>query len=96
MGPIVAVVYAALMISGYASQVHQIYKSKSVKNLRFTFFLSLWLAVSLRMVSTGIIIFQTSNLTAWALEIAEFSVWGGLATIVFQLLWYKHLKPGRK
>ncbi len=91
MGSLIAVVYAGLMVWGYASQVWQIHRSKDTKNLSLRFFILLFVAVALRIATVGVVIKETSNITAIALEIAEFAVIGGLGTIALQIIYYRHL-----
>jgi uncharacterized protein with PQ loop repeat len=96
MGPFIAVLYAMLMVWGYASQVKKLHKNKRTDNLSLSFFILTFAAVALRILTVGLVIRDTSNITAIALEIAEFAVLGGLATIALQIIWYRHLKNTRR
>lgn len=92
MGPTLSVIYALLMIAGYGSQVHEIYKRKSTRNLRLSFFSFLFVAVTLRMAASGILARETNNFTALSQAIGDFAVFGGLFTIIAQIIWYRFAK----
>lgn len=92
MGPTLSIIYALLMIAGYGSQVHEIYSKKSTKNLRLSFFAFLWVAVTLRMAASGILARETDSLTAIWQTIGDFAVFGGLFTIMCQIIWYRFVK----
>lgn len=95
MGNLSTLIYVVLMVTAYGSQVHHIWKTKSTAGLSHRFFVLTATAVALRMVTTGFIIRETDNLTAWLLEIAEFAVLGGLITISFQVWYYRRGKTRR-
>lgn len=92
MENISTLIYAVLMIIAYAAQVHHIHRTKSTHGLSFIFFFLAAVAVALRMITTGFIIRDTNSSLAWFLEIAEFTVLGGLVTICLQIIYYRHYK----
>ena len=96
MGPIIAVIYALLMIWAYGSQIWKLYKTKKTEGLSIRFFFIAWCAVVLRMSTVGFVIGETKNITAIFLEVAEAVVFIGLIIIVFQILYYHYLKKRKK
>ena len=89
MGPVVAVIYAILMVWAYGSQIIKLYKTEKTKDLSLRFFFLAWIAVMLRITTVGVIIRETWNITAIALEIAEAAVFFGLLIIIIQTWWYR-------
>ncbi|MBU4369929.1 PQ-loop repeat-containing protein [Patescibacteria group bacterium] len=80
------------MIWAYGSQIFKLYKSKRTEGLSIKFYVFAFFAVVLRMTTIGMVIKQTWNISAIALEIAEITVFAGLLIIFLQILLYRRKK----
>ena len=89
IGLISAVVYVALMIFAYGSQIIKIFKTSRTEGLSLKFFVMAWLAVILRIITEGSIIHRTSDFNAIILSFTETVVFLGLSIVIIQVLWLR-------
>ena len=89
MGAIPAFCYMCLMIFAYGSQSWKLKKEGKSGTVSLNFYLFGLIGVSLRVSTTGFVIWETGNFSAICLGIAELSVLTGITTVLIQLLYYR-------